>query len=59
MTVSADTSTTSELAIRKLSTSDDNFAQTLSDLIAWDMVSDTAVEDAVIAILRQVKAQGD
>ena len=46
-------------AISTLSTSDENFDQTLSELIAWDMVSDNAVEDAVIAILRQVKAQGD
>ena len=54
MTVSAD-----NCAISKLSTRDEGFTQTLSDLIAWDMVSDTDVEDAVIAILRQVKAQGD
>ena len=50
MTVSAD-----NCAIRTLSTGDDNFTQILSDLIAWDMVSDHAVEDAVTAILRQVK----
>ena len=54
MTVSAD-----NCAISKLSTRDEGFTQTLSALIAWDMVSDTDVEDAVIAILRQVKAQGD
>jgi histidinol dehydrogenase len=46
-------------AISRLSSRDEGFSQTLSDLIAWDMVSDNDVEDAVIAILRQVKAQGD
>ena len=40
-------------AIKKLATRDQNFDQTLSDLIAWDMVSDTAVEDAAIKAIGQ------
>ena len=54
----ADNSTVS-CAIKKLCTNDADFTQTLDDLIAWDMVSDSDVETAVTAILRQVKTQGD
>ena len=46
-------------AIITLCTRDADFTQTLDDLIAWDMVSDSDVEAAVTAILRQVKTQGD
>ena len=47
------------VAISKLRASDEGFDQTLERLIAWDMVSDTAVEEAVSGILSQVRAQGD
>jgi len=47
------------VSISKLRASDEGFDQTLEKLIAWDMVSDTAVEETVSGILRQVKAEGD
>ena len=47
------------VAISKLNASDEGFDQTLEKLIAWDMVSDTAVEDTVSGILRQVRTEGD
>ncbi len=47
------------VAISKLRASDKGFEQTLEKLIAWDMVSDTAVEETVSGILRQVRAEGD
>jgi histidinol dehydrogenase len=47
------------VAISKLRASDEGFDQTLENLIAWDMVSDTAVEETVTGILRQVRAEGD
>ena len=47
------------VAISKLRASDEGFDQTLEKLIAWDMVSDTAVEETVSGILRQVRTQGD
>jgi histidinol dehydrogenase len=47
------------VAISKLRASDEGFDQTLEKLIAWDMVSDTAVEETVSGILRQVRAEGD
>jgi histidinol dehydrogenase len=47
------------VAISKLRASDEGFDHTLEKLIAWDMVSDTAVEETVTDILRQVRAEGD
>ena len=47
------------VAISKLNASDEGFDQTLEKLIAWDMVSDTAVEETVSGILRQVRTEGD
>ena len=47
------------VAISKLCASDQGFDQTLEKLIAWDMVSDTAVEETVSGILRQIKTEGD
>ncbi len=47
------------VAISKLRASDEGFDQTIEKLIAWDMVSDTAVEETVSGILRQVRTQGD
>jgi histidinol dehydrogenase len=47
------------VAISKLRANDEGFDQTLEELIAWDMVSDTAVEETVSGILRQVKTEGD
>ena len=46
------------VAISKLRASDEGFDQTLEKLIAWDMVSDTAVEETVSGILRQVRSSG-
>jgi histidinol dehydrogenase len=47
------------VAISKLCASDEGFDQTLEKLIAWDMVSDTTVEETVSGILRQVRSEGD
>lgn len=47
------------VAISKLHAGDEGFDQTLEKLIAWDMVSDTAVEETVSGILRQVRTEGD
>ena len=47
------------VAISKLRASDEGFDQTIEKLIAWDMVSDTAVEETVSGILRKVRTQGD
>ena len=47
------------VSISKLRASDEGFVKTLDKLIAWDMVSDTAVEETVTGILRQVRAEGD
>ena len=47
------------VSISKLRANDEGFDQTLEKLIAWDMVSDTAVEETVTDILRQVRAEGD
>ena len=47
------------VAIARLCASDEGFKQTLDKLIAWDMVSDSAVEETVRTILSQVREQGD
>ena len=47
------------VAIARLCASDEGFKQTLDKLIAWDMVSDSAVEETVRTILAQVREQGD
>jgi len=47
------------VSIARLDASDGNFLQTLDKLIAWDMVSDSDVEQTVADILRQVRSRGD
>ncbi|MGB0449026.1 MAG: histidinol dehydrogenase [Porticoccaceae bacterium] len=47
------------VAISKLHAGEEGFDKTLEKLIAWDMVSDTAVEETVSGILRQVRTEGD
>ena len=47
------------VAIARLRASDEGFDQTIDKLIAWDMVSDAAVEETVRTILAQVREQGD
>jgi histidinol dehydrogenase len=45
--------------VNRLTTSDDSFQQQLDDLLAWEAVSDEAVNTTVKQILEQVKQQGD
>lgn len=47
------------VAIARLRASDEGFDQTIDKLIAWDMVSDAAVEETVRSILARVREQGD
>jgi histidinol dehydrogenase len=49
----------SGLSIQRLDASDVGFLPALDQLIAWDMVSDSAVESAVTEILQQVRSRGD
>ena len=46
-------------SIQRLDASDVGFLPALDQLIAWDMVSDSAVESAVTEILQQVRSRGD
>jgi histidinol dehydrogenase len=45
--------------IRQLSTADADFQSQLSDLLAWESVSDTAVNDSVQQIIEAIRASGD
>jgi histidinol dehydrogenase len=45
--------------IRKLSTSDVDFQQQLDALLAWESVSDTAVNDTVNQIIQEIRSEGD
>ncbi|MET0109010.1 MAG: histidinol dehydrogenase [Candidatus Thiodiazotropha sp.] len=45
--------------IRKLSTSDTDFRQQLDALLAWESVSDTAVNDTVNEIIQAIRSKGD
>lgn len=47
------------LRIRRLQTSAATFDQQFGELLAWEAVSDTAVQTAVETILRDVRARGD
>lgn len=49
----------SESVITRLNASDDNFAERLDNLLAWESVSDNQVAKVVDDILEQVKARGD
>jgi histidinol dehydrogenase len=45
--------------IRKLSTQDADFRQQLDALLAWESVSDTAVNDTVNGIIQAIRREGD
>jgi histidinol dehydrogenase len=45
--------------IRTLNTQQEDFTQSLDDLLAWESVSDTQVQHTVLDILHQVKSRGD
>lgn len=45
--------------IRQLSTLDQNFTEQLDQLLAWESVSDKAVNQAVDGIIEDVRARGD
>jgi histidinol dehydrogenase len=45
--------------IRKLSTRDTGFQQQLDTLLAWESVSDTAVNDTVNQIIQTIRNEGD
>jgi histidinol dehydrogenase len=45
--------------IRQLATSDADFQSRLHDLLAWESVSDTAVNDTVQQIIEAIRASGD
>ena len=45
--------------IRKLNTADVDFQEELDALLAWDSVSDTAVNDVVHDVIAQIRARGD
>lgn len=46
-------------AITRLATTDQDFAERLAALLAWESVSDQAVQQAVDAIISAVRARGD
>ena len=45
--------------IRKLNTADADFQQQLDALLAWESVSDTAVNDVVQDVITQIRTRGD
>jgi histidinol dehydrogenase len=49
----------SALNIRRLDSSASDFEQQFAQLLAWESVSDTAVQQTVADILREVRARGD
>ena len=49
----------SDFSIQRLDASAPGFLSALDQLIAWDMVSDSAVEATVTGILQQVRSRGD
>lgn len=49
----------SPVSITRLTTTQDDFNQQLDQLLAWEAVSDTSVNEAVNDILHQVKHHGD
>ena len=48
-----------DLSIQRLDASEADFLPALDQLIAWDTVSDSAVETTVAEILQQVRSRGD
>lgn len=49
----------SSVSITRLTSTQDDFSQQLDQLLAWEAVSDTSVNEAVNDILHQVKHHGD
>lgn len=49
----------SNVSVKRLVSSQADFSQQLDTLLAWESVSDTAVNQAVTDILHQVKSHGD
>jgi histidinol dehydrogenase len=47
------------VAIRCLNANDDNFANEIDRLLAWESVSDSSVRQVVDTIVNEVRAQGD
>ena len=45
--------------IRKLNTADVDFREELDALLAWESVSDSAVNDVVQDVIAQIRARGD
>lgn len=53
------TDTNSSFAIRRLNANDDDFARQIDQLLAWESVSDSGVQQAVETIVHGVRDQGD
>jgi len=47
------------VSIKQLDFSDSNFSEELNKALAWDSISDAAVQDSVASILSDVKTRGD
>ena len=47
------------VSIKQLNFSDTNFSEELNKALAWDSISDAAVQDSVASILSDVKTRGD
>ena len=45
--------------IRRLNAADDSFSTQLDELLAWESVSDTSVNDTVNDVIRRIRAEGD
>ena len=50
---------TQRCAISRLNASESNFSEALATLIAWDSVSNAAVEDVVRKIISEIRSHGD
>jgi len=47
------------VSIKQLDFSDSNFSEELNKALAWDSISDAAVQDSVASILSDIKTRGD
>ncbi len=47
------------VSIKQLDFSDTNFSEELNKALAWDSISDAAVQDSVASILSDIKTRGD
>ena len=50
---------TAPIAIRRLNAADQDFAQHLDHLLSWESVSDDAVNQRVLDIIKAVRERGD